>query len=52
MDNLPLQFTQTSRTDNHHGRFQKVNQVQQHVPRVFGVQKLAGDGDVEVCPLE
>lgn len=48
----PLELAQTTRANNDHGGFQKVNQVEQHVARVLGVQELARYSDMKSGSLQ
>ena len=50
--NGPLEFSNAPGSDDDHGWLDKVSDVEQHVSRVLGVPGLAGEGYVELRPLQ
>lgn len=50
--NAPLELAQSSTSDNDEGRLEEVDQVDEHVTRVLGVNRLTHDGEVEVGSLD
>ena len=46
------QRAQSPRSHHHHRRLVEIDQIQQHVPRVLGVDRLARNLDLQPRPLQ